>query len=232
MIYLKRMSRWLLWVLCAHLVYLAIVMIWANNAYETLHRSYKVVSTQLSPEFERILLQVEDPRFYQHSGLDLSSGQGVTTLTSSLARDFFLYGQELQGVSGLIQGFYRRVFECCKKIDIGRDVMALILNVKMPKSEQLNAYVMWLYMGQANEKAVVGLATASQQYFNQPLDQLARADFIRLVAMIKGPNLYHPHKNAGLLDERANKITHLLDGQCQAQGWFDTDYPDCVEVSH
>jgi membrane carboxypeptidase/penicillin-binding protein PbpC len=228
----KKLFKWLLWILVAHLLYLSVVVVWAANSYQVLRADYVLAPLMLSPEYEQILLKVEDPRFYEHLGVDISMGQGLTTITSSLARDFYLYGKKLGGVAGLLQSFYRSIFNCCKAIDIGRDFMALTLNYKMSKADQLNAYLTRIYMGQSNGKAVIGLAAASQEYFQRPLVQLGRADFIHLVAMIKAPSRYHPRNNSLALDERALRITRLIDGECQPHSWLDTDYDRCVPFSH
>lgn len=174
-----------------------------------------------------ILLKIEDPTFYDHAGIDVSQGQGLTTITSSLARDLFLSGKKLVGVRGAFQSFYRAVFACCRKIDFGRDVMALVLNKHLSKEQQLQLLISSVYMGRHNRQAVIGLTTAANSYFNKDLSDLSEEEFVTLVAMIKAPNLYHPVNSVKQLELRVIRINSILAGTCKPSGWFDTEYEHC-----
>src|SRR6187551_1584685 len=86
-------------------VYLGIVWVWASSVATELvpEAMSKAKVIPLQQQQYDILLKIEDPTFYKHSGLDLSNGQGLTTITSALAREVFLYGHHLGGVSGAMQ---------------------------------------------------------------------------------------------------------------------------------
>ena len=118
----------------------------------------------LSPRQLAILLQIEDPTFFSHHGLSLADGQGVATLSSAVARDLFLYDAQLDGVNGQLQRFYRGVFECCKKVDLGRDTMALVLDASASKERQLAIYAATVYMGRHAGRQVRGLDEAARAY--------------------------------------------------------------------
>jgi len=118
-----------------------------------------------------------------------------------------------------------------KKIDFGRDMMALVLNRNLTKEQQLQFYVSTSYMGASNGKQVMGLATAAKTYFYKPLFELSDDEFIALVAMLKAPNYFHPEQGAKHLESRTSRIKKILAGTCKPDGWFDTEYEHCENGS-
>ncbi|KFC73590.1 transglycosylase domain-containing protein [Massilia sp. LC238] len=211
------------------LAYLAVAAVWAWSAFDDARRLVPLThEVELSNRQAAVLLRVEDPDFYGHHGLSLGQGQGMATISSALARELFLGKDRLDGVPGMMQTFYRGVFDCCKRIDLGRDMMALVLDARMSKREQLQRYSATVYMGTHEGQQLKGLAQAARSYLGKPLEATTDEEFIRLVAMIKAPNHYHPSRNAAALDERAGRIQALLLGSCAPDGWFDTDYEGCA----
>lgn len=211
------------------LVYLAVAAAWAWNVFdEALGSAPPAETVQVSERQAVILLRVEDPTFYDHAGLSVGQGQGVATISSAVARDLFLGEGRLDGVPGMLQAFYRGVFACCKRIDLGRDVMALVLDARMSKPEQLARYTATVYMGTHQGRQLTGLAQAARSYLGKPLEATTDEEFIRLVAMIKAPNHYHPSRNPAALAGRAGRIQALLLGRCAPDEWFDTDFKDCA----
>jgi hypothetical protein len=116
--YLKASAKILLSFVLIIFGYLAVALAWASLSVEHLLAEEAIVSEKsiLSHKQKEILLKIEDPTFYGHVGIDISQGQGLTTITSSLARDVFLFRVKLPGVRGRFQTFYRGVFNCCKKL--------------------------------------------------------------------------------------------------------------------
>jgi len=227
---MKRLGKGLLALLAALALYLAIAAGWAAAAFDELLVRWPQETTPaaLSPRQAAILLRIEDPTFYSHPGLSLADGQGVATISSALAREFFLEGRQLDGTKGLLQRFYRRVFDCCKRVDFGRDITALVLDARLPKERQLAMYVQSVYMGRHEGRQVRGLAQAAQAYFGKPLARLDDAESAGLVAMIKAPNAYHPEREPTAYALRLARVQAVLDGTCRPAGWFDTDYAHCA----
>lgn len=210
--------------------YLCIVAAWASASLDELITASTRTQERrvtLSPRQLHILLKVEDPDFFEHSGLSVHQGQGFATITSAVARAVYIDGSDLKGLKGGLRAFYRGVFNCCKKIDIGRDVMAMVLNSRLPKARQLEIYTTSVYMGTDHGIQVKGLADAADRYMGKPLDQLSDHEFISLVAMIKAPNKYHPLRNPEAHAQRTARIENLISGRCQPSGWFDTSYDGC-----
>ncbi|MFC5460846.1 transglycosylase domain-containing protein [Massilia niabensis] len=211
------------------LAYLSIVAVWAWGAFgDAVRLAPPAEVVSLTRWQTAILLRVEDPGFYEHPGLSIASGQGLATISGAVARDVFLYQGEFDGVRGRFQKFYRKVFDCCRRVDLGRDVMALVLDARMPKQEQLALYTARVYMGTDKGSQIRGLGQASRSYLGKPLTATTELEFIQLVAMIKAPNHYHPRKNPVVLAERTRRIHTLVSGQCVSNGWFDTSFDQCA----
>lgn len=225
---IRSLRKPVLALLLAIAAYLGVAMAWAALAFEPLMAGMPAgARAPLSLAQLHILLSVEDPRFFEHHGLSLADGQGAATITSALAREVYLSGRPLDGVAGLFQRVYRGVFACCKRIDLGRDAMALVLDAKLSKERQLALYVEHVYMGTDGGGQVRGLAQAAQRYAGKPLAQLTDDEFTSLVAMIKAPNQFHPVRYPQVHAQRVARIRALLAGACKPDGWFDTSFDAC-----
>ena len=211
------------------LAYLGVAALWAWGTVDQLVAAYPEAApgAALSARQQQILLKIEDPAFFRHKGISLADGQGVTTISSAIARQVFLSGGALAGMKGALQRFYRGVFACCKRVDIGRDVMALVLDAKVAKQRQLDLYSAHVYMGTHRGQQVKGLEQASRLYFARPLGQLDEAGFISLVAMIKAPNQFHPITEPRAFALRRERVAQIVSGACRPAGWFDTSYEGC-----
>ncbi|GJJ02870.1 hypothetical protein RugamoR64_34080 [Duganella rhizosphaerae] len=225
---LKMIGKGMLVFLACLLAHLIIAACWAAVSLSDAMSNMPTAAIGLSERQIAILLKVEDPTFYQHPGLSLAEGQGLATISSAVASQVFLSGRSLGGIEGALQTLYRGVFNCCKQVDFGRDVMALVLNARLSKDRQLALYVSEVYMGTNRGGQVNGLASAAQSYLGKPLAQLAEPEFIGLVAMIKAPNRYHPISHPAAHAQRAARIQALVDGKCKPAGWFDTSYTQCA----
>jgi hypothetical protein len=212
------------------LAYLGVVALWSLAVVDEVVAAYPpaLYAVTLSPDQQAILLKVVDPTFFAHRGVSLANGQGLTTITSSLAREAFLFHADLPGFKGGLQLLYRAVFNCCKKVDFGRDVMAVVLNGHLGKQQQLALYAQEVYMGRANGKQVKGFAQASSVYLSKPLALASAAEFVGLVGMIKAPNLYNPLSNRPAYDQRAARVAAVVSGDCVPNGWFDTSFEHCA----
>lgn len=210
-------------------IYLCIVTLWAVASISTILAQHPVASlpARLSPQQSALLLKIEDPTFFSHHGLSIANGQGATTITSALARDVFLFRSDLDGVRGALQSLYRGVFACCKRVDLGRDIMALALNANLGKHQQLALFVDQVYMGRHQGRQLHGLAHASTALFGKALAQLTEAEFGALVGMIRAPNQLHPVANRVAHQERQARVRAIGSGRCTPQGWFDTTYAAC-----
>lgn len=211
------------------ILYLGIVALWANSVVVELLQETPSANHQIKihPRHLAALIRIEDPAFYEHHGLNISKGQGVTTISTVVARDLFLRHHDLGGIKGAFQSFYRMVFDCCKRIDIGRDIMGVVLDSHATKQQQLNLYINNTFWGTLDRKVVVGMEAAAQAYYGKDVSELSDDEFYGIIAMPIAPNRYHPIANPDLHAERVRRIRAVVTGQCAASGWLDLTYDHC-----
>jgi penicillin-binding protein 1B len=155
------------------------------------------------------LKAVEDRRFEQHHGVNLSAilralfanvragqvEQGGSTLTQQLVKNYFLDSRRT----------LRRKAE--------EAVMAVILEARFEKADIMNAYINEIYLGQDGRRAVHGFGLASQFYFGKPLDELGLHEIALLVAIVRGPSYYDPRRHPERALARRNLVLKLLAAQ-------------------
>lgn len=214
------------------LLYLCIAYFWALNIsefsasqYDQIYKNEKVT---LSDQQISTLLKIEDPSFWKNFGIDtVTPGQGKTTITQSVV-PILLYRVQLQGWRAKLQNMYLKVWRRARKIDLGRDVMALAVAQKISKEQILRIFVEQVYMGSLNNESVFGLSNAAIKYFNKSLPNLSHMEFAKLVGMIKSPDFFNPFKNPNSFEDRSKRVLKLLNGSCLPEGLFDTDYSSCL----
>lgn len=150
----------------------------------------------------RMIVFVEDKRFYSHYGVDPIAIvrafiantrakryiQGASTITQQLARTLYLSNEKT---------LTRKVKEVLKAFSIERS---------MSKDEILYSYVSNVYMGQREDGSVIkGFEEAAKHYFGKTLEETTPVEEVSLVAMLKGPNFYRPDSTAGIM-----RTTHLF----------------------
>lgn len=225
---ISRRSKMLLALTACLAGYLAIVACWAYVTFDkVLVDVHEQLEARLTARQTEILTLVEDPTFFHHKGISVGNGQGFATISSAVARDVFLSGADLEGTAGALQTLYRGVFSCCKKIDLGRDVMAVVLNARLSKERQLAIYVSHVYMGRYRNRQIHGLPQAAENYLGKKLSETTDEEFMGLVAMIKAPNQFHPIRNPIAYQARIALIRALVSGKCHPDGWFDTSFEQC-----
>lgn len=171
------------------------------------HEDRMLVSLDQVPRhLTQTLVTVEDRDFYDHRGLsftgiaramlaNISAGgivQGGSTLTQQLVKNFFLSNERT---------LIRKAEEA---------LMSLLLEWHYNKNEILETYLNEVYLGQQGQRAIHGFSLASQFYFARPLQELDLSRVALLVAIVKGPSWYNPHRYPGRALERRNLVLDML----------------------
>ena len=150
-------------------------------------------------EWKRILLTVEDPDFYGHHGIDVTTpGAGATTITQALAKRY-CFEQFHPGVVAKLR----------------QSLCALGLDRRVSKDEQLTLLLHVASLGPGKDGWVEGFEAGAREYFGKPLRELSTDEFTTLVAMLIGPSNYHPVNGRAALDERVRRIRRLVAGECR-----------------
>ena len=135
---------------------------------------------------KKVVLAIEDDRFYEHGGVDYqgilraavhnASGgarQGASTITQQVARNFFLSSE---------QTFKRKVYEI---------LLAWKIEQNLTKDQILEVYLNQIYLGQR----AYGFASAAQVYFGKKLADISIAEAAMLAGLPKAPSAYNPVVN-------------------------------------
>lgn len=154
----------------------------------------------------KILVAVEDRKFYDHYGIDpmaigraflanIRAGrsvQGGSTITQQLVKNYFLSNQRT---------LWRKFNEV---------IMSVLLDMHYDKNAIMQAYINEVYLGQDSTRAIHGFGLASKFYYDRPLADLDLNQMATLVALIRGPSFYHPEKHPARLKARRDVILDIL----------------------
>lgn len=160
----------------------------------------------LPAEYQDILIKVQDPGFYDHKGVDLSTpGAGWTTITQSLAK-YIYFKNFKQGWRKIPQTMYAR----------------FALHPNVDKDTQLDLFINIIEFGNGTR----GILSASQFYYNKRPEDLWEDEFISLIAVLNSPQFLNPKDNPEANKERVRRIKRYLSGEYVPNNVFDTEYID------
>jgi penicillin-binding protein 1A len=150
----------------------------------------------ISPFVVNALIATEDERYYEHAGVDFKGlsraigkgiigkdGGGASTITQQLAKLLYTVTDTVNG--GVSKDKWDRLQQ-----KFGENILAVRLEKAYTKEEIVTMYLNnFDFLFNA-----VGIASASQVYFNKTADSLKIEEAAMLVGMCKNPGLYNPLK--------------------------------------
>jgi penicillin-binding protein 1A len=136
---------------------------------------------------QQAFLSAEDDRFFEHPGVDYQGilravvnlvmtgerGQGGSTITMQLARNFYLSSEKT---------YLRKLNEI---------LLALKIERELDKEKILELYLNKIYLGNRS----YGVAAAAQTYYGVDLDELTLAQIAMIAGLPKAPSTYNPIVN-------------------------------------
>jgi penicillin-binding protein 1B len=154
----------------------------------------------------RGLIGIEDERFLSHKGVDpiallraayvdlktLKMAQGGSTITQQITRNLYL-GNE--------RSFSRKMKEI---------LFSFFMEYELSKEEILEIYFNEVFWGSLAGIRIHGVYSASMIYFGKVPQDLTSYEVSILIAMLKGPNYYHPLRQTERVQERANLVFNKL----------------------
>ena len=141
----------------------------------------------MPPRLIQAFLSAEDKAFYAHFGVD------PRALLRAVVTNAMNYGTGRRpiGASTITQQVAKN-FLLTNEVSIDRKIKEAILSFRMEraftKDQILGLYLNEIYLGQGS----YGVAAASLNYFDKPLDQLTLEEMAYLAALPKAPSNYHP----------------------------------------
>ncbi len=157
------------------------------------------VPLQRSPQFLKdALLATEDPRFYQHKGIDYRGilraalkdiisvrlKQGGSTITQQLTKVVFLSPE---------RKFTRKIKEI---------ILARRLEKELSKDEILELYLNKVYFGHG----AYGVQMAAKTYFGKNIWEINQAEAALLAGLPKSPMAYSPYSDVDLTKLRQAQV--------------------------
>jgi penicillin-binding protein 1A len=151
---------------------------------------------------KKAVLAIEDNRFYEHGGVDLSGvlraglanfmhggrAQGGSTITMQVARNFFLSSEKT---------YARKVYEI---------LLAYRIESALTKDQILEVYMNQIYLGQR----AYGFASAARVYFGKDLKDISLAEAAMLAGLPKAPSAYNPIVNPTRAKQRQEAILQRM----------------------
>lgn len=157
---------------------------------------------QIPEQMIQAVLAAEDNRFFEHPGVDYQGliraaihlirtgerGQGGSTITMQVARNFFLSREKT---------YTRKLNEILLSLKIERE---------LSKEEILELYLNKIYLG----KRAYGAAAAAQVYYGKELDQLSLPQLAMIAGLPKAPSAYNPIINPERAILRRNYVLRRM----------------------
>jgi membrane peptidoglycan carboxypeptidase len=186
---------------------------------------------KISPNLVNAVIATEDPRFYEHGGVDIISliratltnlasfgeGPGASTITMQYVRGTLVEAANLTGDASAIAAATEVTIE--RKL---REIrLAIALETQVSKKEILAGYLNLVFLG----NQINGVETASQYYFGIPASQLNIPQAAYLAGMLKSPNDYKPDESENIdrgLGRRNYVIQRMADEGYLTQEQADT----------
>ena len=182
-------------------------------------RRVPVKLSEVPKQMIQAVLAAEDDRFYQHPGVDWQGllraaihlaktgekGQGGSTVTMQVARNFFLSREKT---------YLRKLNEILLAIKIER---------VLSKDDILELYLNKIYLGHR----AYGVAAAAQVYYGVKIQNLGLAQLAMIAGLPKAPSRFNPVVNPDRATDRRNYVL----GRMRTLGMIDEDtYQQAIEA--
>ncbi len=150
-------------------------------------------------------LSAEDKNFFSHPGVD---AKGIIRAVFNNISNI-ISSERLEGASTITQQVAKN-FLLTNEVSINRKIKEAILAFRieraLSKERILELYLNQIYLGEGT----YGIASASLEYFDKPINKLNYAESALLAALPKAPSKYNPYKNIDLAKYRRNLVIKNL----------------------
>ncbi len=166
-----------------------------------LHEASYVEIENINDITQMVFIEVEDRRFYSHSGIDPISV--VNAFIHNLTSDYTIGG------STITQQYVKNLYLSNEKTylrKIKEAYYAIRIESLYTKQEILEGYLNTIYFN----NGLYGINDASLYYFNKTPNELTLKEAISLVTIIKSPTNYCLINNFNNNQERANILLNSL----------------------
>lgn len=211
----------------AFAVLLSVTTIYAAKGYIDALRSAEALAARadrliaanrgaegLGPGRAELLLRVEDPGFWAHGGVDVTTpGAGMTSLTQSLAKRL--------AFDSFRPGFRK----------IRQTTYAMGLEARLSKPRILALFLETVPLGRGPDGWMTGIHAASQAVYGRPPAALDDRQFLSLVAVMIAPGRFSLLTPDPDLDERIDRIERMIAGRCRPRDGRDVWLEGCASLA-
>jgi penicillin-binding protein 1A len=162
-------------------------------------RRYPISIDEMPDYMWQSIVAVEDARFFEHSGVDLTGI--LRAFVSNLKA-----GRVVEGGSTLTQQLVKVIYltpEKKIKRKIKEAILAYRLDNFLEKRQILEMYLNQVYFG----RGAYGVEAAALNYFGKKTHELTIAESAMIAGIPKAPAIYAPHIN---LERAVNRRNHVL----------------------
>jgi len=189
----------------------------------------------MSVNLVNAVVATEDPRFYEHGGVDIISliratltnlatfgdGPGASTITMQYVRQSMVEAASISNDSGAIQA--------ATEVSVARKLreirLAIALEQEVTKKEILAGYLNLVFLG----NQINGVETASQYYFGTSANKLNVPQAAYLAGMLKSPNDYKPDEAEN--HERGLSRRNYVIQNMASEGYITQEQADAYKKS-
>ena len=160
---------------------------------------------RIPQDLKNAFLAAEDKNFYNHIGIDF-----IAVLRASFTNVINkISDKRMIGASTITQQVVKNLL-LSNEVSLERKFKEMILAIRiervLKKDQILELYLNDIYLGYGS----FGVASASLNYFNKSLNDLALEESAFLAALPKAPNNYHPVKNYKKALDRRNWVLNQM----------------------
>lgn len=164
-----------------------------------------VTEDQVPQVLKDAIISIEDQRFYTHKGIDpiRIGGAVVANLTKGFASEG---GSTLTQQLIKLSVFSTDEADQTLKRKAQEAWLALKLEKTYTKEQILTFYINKVYMSDNN----YGMSTASEYYYDKPLNELSLSQAAMLAGLPQSPNTYNPYTNPEKAEKRRNLVLTMM----------------------
>jgi len=190
---------------------------------------------QISPNIINAVIATEDPRFYEHAGVDMISlvratltnlatfgeGPGASTITMQYVKNSLVDAASQSGDEEAM----REATEITVERKLREIRLAIALEKEVSKKQILAGYLNLAFFG----NQINGVETASQYYFSTSASNLNVPQAAYLAGMLKSPNDYKPDDSDNL-DRGIGRRNYVIQQMADA-GYLTQEQADAYKES-
>jgi penicillin-binding protein 1A len=181
----------------------------------------EVTYDQIPPVLKQAIIATEDPRFFEHNGIDF---RGILRAIKEDIK-LILTPKRLHGGSTISQQLIRTILLHTRQTlrrKLKEVILALELEKRYSKEDILTIYCNQFWLA----NTAYGVESASQLYFGKSVSELNLNEAATIAGIFRGPAIYNPYENP---DTTLGRRNHVLNRMVD-EGFVTAEEADAVRT--